>query len=163
VVRFVENSLSFNQLNISRADIPCVLEIDGGKAARSTQPVTLYITVNITLPNPCKSLPSIPTEDDGSPAEEATIPGRIQFPVPEHLLPLSHHQHVETGHTMPQSWEEMSPTGTRNPRSALHWADKVMKRVVPIDQSNTWEKAVGRMKWVMDTLGPIAEVRVIPF
>jgi hypothetical protein len=159
VVRFVENSLSFKQLNISRADIPCVLENDGGKAARSTQPVTLYITVNITIPNPDKSLPSIPTEDDESPAEEATIPERIQFPVPEHLLALSHNQPVETGNTMPQSREGMSPTDTKNPRFALHRADESMKRIVPTDRSDTWEMAVRRIKWVMDTLGPIAEVR----
>jgi hypothetical protein len=163
VVRFVENSLSFNQLNISPADIPCVLENDLGEAARSTQPVTLYITVNSTPPNLYNSPPSIPTEDDDSPAEEATIPGRIQFPVPEHLLPASHHQPVETGNTMPQSQEEMSSTSTRDPRFALHRADETMNRIVPIDRSNTWERAVGRIKWVMDTLGPIAEVRVIPF
>jgi hypothetical protein len=38
-----------------------------------------------------------------------------------------------------------------------------MKQVFPIDESDTWERAVGRIKWVMDTLGPIAEVRVMPF
>jgi hypothetical protein len=150
----------FNQLNVSRADIPCVLEND---VARSTQPVILYITVNITPPNPYNTPPSIPTEDDDSPADEATIPGRIQFPVPEHLLPLSHNQPVETGNTIPQSGEEMSPTNTKNPRFSLHRTDEAMKRIVPIDRSNTWERAVGRIKWVMDTLGPIAEVRVMPF
>jgi hypothetical protein len=152
----------FNHFNISRADIPCVLENDVGEAARSTQPVTLYITVNIT-PNLYNSHPSIPTEDDGSPAEEATIPRRIQYPAPEHLLPLSYHQPVETGNTMPRSREEVSPTSTENRRFALYWADESMKPIVPIDRSNTWERAVGRIKWVMDTLGPIAEVRVIPF
>jgi hypothetical protein len=160
VVRFIENPLSFNELNISRADIPCVLENDVEGAARSTQPVTLYITLNITPPNLCNSPPCIPTEDDDSPAEEATVPGRIQFPAPEHLLPLSDHQPVETGNTMPQSQEEMSPgTSTKN----LHRADESMKRIVPNDRSNTWERAIGRIRWVMDTLGPIAGVRVIPF
>jgi hypothetical protein len=163
VVRFVENSLSFNQLNISRADIPCVLENGVGEAVRSTQPVTLYIMVNITPPNLCNSPPCIPTEDDDSPVEGATIPGRIQFPAPEHLSPLSHRQPVETGNTMPQSREEVSPTSIKNPRIALDRADEATKRIVPIDRSNTWERAVGRIKWVMDTLGPIAEVRVIPF
>jgi hypothetical protein len=166
VVRFVENSLSFNPLNISRVDIPCVLQSDVGEAARSTQPVTLYITINITPPEgsePYKSPPSIPTKDDGSPAEEATIPGRIQFPAPEQLLPLSHHQPVKTGNTMPQSREEMSPTNTKNPRLAIDQADEAMKRIIPIDRSNTWERAVGRMKWVMNTLSPIAEVRIGPF
>jgi hypothetical protein len=163
VVRFVDDYLSSNRLSISRADIPCVLVNDVGEAARLTQPVTLYITVNITPLNLYDSPPSIPIEDNDFPAQEATIPGRIRFPAPEHSLPLSHHQPVESGNTMPQSRYEMFPTGTNNPRFALHWADKVMKRIVPTDRSNLWEKAVGRIKWVMDTLGPIAEVRVIPF
>ena len=47
VVCFVENCISFDQLNISRADIPCVLECDVEGATRSAQPVTLYITVKI--------------------------------------------------------------------------------------------------------------------
>ena len=118
--------------------------------------MTLFITINI-------SPPSIPTKYDDSPAEEATIPGRIQFPAPEHLLPLSHHQPVETGNTLPQSREEVSPTSTKNPRFALNRADESIKRIVPIDGSNTWERTVGRIKRVMDTLGPIAEVRVMPF
>jgi hypothetical protein len=64
---------------------------------------------------------------------------------------------------MPHSREDMSPTSNNNPRLALCWADKVTKRIVPIDNSNTWESAVGRIKWVMNTLSPIAEVRIIPF
>jgi hypothetical protein len=162
VVRFVENSVSSNQLNISHADIPCVLENNIGEPATSTQPVTLYITVDITSPDLCNSPPCIPTEDDDSPAEAATIPGRIQFPVPEHHLPLSHHQPVETGNAMPQNLEEMSPASTKDHRFALDRAHESTKQTVPIDRSNTWEKAVGRIKWVMDTLGPIAEVRVVP-
>ena len=156
MVRFVKNSLSFYQLNISRVDIPCVLVNGVGGAARPTQPVTLYITVNITQ-NLYNIPPSISTKDDDSPAEEVTIQGRIQFPVPEHILPLSHYQTVETGSTMTPSLEQMSPT------SALHRTDEAMKRIIPIDRSNTWEGAVGKIKWLMDTLGPIAEVRIIPF
>ena len=52
----------------------------------------------------------------------------------------------------------MSPTD--DPLITLRRADEAMKL---IDRSNTWESAVGRIKWVMDTLGPIAEVRVISF
>ena len=139
-----------------------MLESGIGEASRSTPPVTLYITVNITPPNLYNGPPGIPTEDDNSPAEEATILGRIQFPTPEHpvTVTLSHHQPVDTGNTVAQSLEEVSPTSTKDPGVALHRADEDMKQ---IDQSNTWERAVRRIKWVMDTLGPIAEVRVIPF
>jgi hypothetical protein len=164
VVRFVGNSLSFHQLNVSRADIPCVLGNNGVRgAARSTQPVTLHLTINIIPPNLNNNPPSIPTGDDDSPAQEATIPGGIQSPALEPLLPASHHQRVETGSTMPQSQEEVSSTSTRHHPLALDRADEAMKRIVPIDRSNTWQGAVGRIKWVMDALGPIAEVRLIPF
>ena len=163
MVRFVENSLSSNQLNTSRADIPCVLENNAGEVARATPPVTLYITVNTTHPSQYDDPPSIPTRDYDSPAEEATIPGHIQFPVPEHLLPLSHPQPIETRNPIPGSREEISPTSINNPRLALHRADKAMEEIVPIDPSNTYEATVGRIKWVMDTLSPIAEVRALPF
>ena len=164
VVRFAENSTSCNQLNIPRADIPCVLENNVAEAARSTQRVTLYISVKITPLTLYNSPPSIPTADDGSPAKEAPIPGRIPFPTPEHPLRLSHDQPIETGNNKPRSREEASPStgtgGTMNPRLALDRADEAMK---PIDRSNAWEGAVGRIKWMMDTLSPIAEVRIIPF
>ena len=159
MVRFVEDSLSFNKLNISHTDIPCVLENNDGEAARSTQAVTLYITLNITPPNLCSSPPSMSTRNKDSLAEEAAIPGRIQPSIPEHHLPFAHHEPVETGNTIPQSPEEELLTSTKNPRPDLHGVDEAMKR---IDRSNTWERAVGRIKWVMDTLGPIAEVRIMP-
>ena len=158
VVRFVENSLSFYQLNISRVDIPCVLENDVAAAARSTQPVTLHIRVNITPPTLFNSPPSIPTADGSSP-EEAPIPRRIQPSSPEHPLPLSHHQPVEAGNDKPQSREEVSPASANDLRPAVAQADQAMKRM---DRLDTWQGAVGRVKWVMDTLSPIAEVRVIP-
>ena len=107
---FVENPFSFDQLNISRADVPCVLGNGVGEAVRLTQPVILYITVNIT-----------------------------------------------------QSREGMLPTSTKHPHIALHRADEAMKQNVPIDRSNAWERAVRRIKWVMDILSPIAEVRIAPF
>jgi hypothetical protein len=155
LVRFVENFPLFTQLNVSRADIPCVLGNGTAGAARSNQSVTLYITVNIKPP----SLHNSPTVHD----DPATIPGRIQLPVPEHVLPLSHHQPVETGNTIPQKREDVSHASIKDPHLALLRADEYMKKIVPIDGSHTWEKAVERIKWVMDTLGPIAEVRVIPF
>ena len=159
MVRLVEKPLSIDQLNISRVDIPCVLGNGVGEATRSTHPVTLYIAFNIT---PSDNTSSIPTKDDDS-LERATLPAeRVRSPPSDHLLPLSHHQPVETGNAIPQSPEELSPNRTKNTRSALDRADESMNQIVPIGRSNTWERAVGRIKWVMDTLGPIAEVRLIP-
>ena len=132
-----------------------MLENDIGETAQPTQPVTLYITFNITPPTLYGSPASIPTEDVGSPTKEAPIPGRTQPHSPEHPL-----QPVEAGSNKPQSGEQVSPTSAKDLHLALDQADKAMKR---IEGSDTWQGAVGRIKWVMDTLGPIAEVRVIPF
>ena len=153
MVRFVENSFSLNQLNILHADIPRVFESDGGEAARSTQP---YKTVNITPPKLYNSPPSIPTEYDDPPVK----PERNQFPVPKRLLPLLHPQPVETGNTMPQSRKKTSPTSTKNPSFSRPRAENPWKRFVP---SKSWEGAVWSIKWVMDNLSPIEEVRVMPF
>ncbi len=51
---------------------------------------------------------------------------------------------------------EMSPT--EKAQISLRRADEVKK---PIDRKNTWKRAVSRIKWVMDTVSPIAEVRAI--
>jgi hypothetical protein len=154
---FFFNSLSFNQPNISRADIRCVLGNGAGGDALPTLPITLHIKVNITPPKLYNCAPNIPIEDVDSTAEDDTTQGQIHFPTPEHSLPLSHHQPVEAGNNKPR---EVSTTSVENPRLALKGADQAVKRM---DLSNTWEGAVGRIKWVMDTLSPIAEVRVIPF
>ncbi len=130
---------------------------------RSTQwqPVTLYITVtalaNTTAPNLHKSLPNIPTEGDRSPANETTIPGRVQFTAVEPPSSPPHHRSIENDTPMQQSREEMSPT--EDPLLARRHADEAMKT---IDQSKTWERAVKRISWVMDKLSPIAEVRTMP-
>ena len=146
-------------MNISRAVIPCVLENDLGSTTRSTQSATLYINVNVTSPALYSGPASMPTEGGGSPAEEAPMSGHAR-PSPGHPLPLSHHQLVEAGHRTPQSREQVSPAGTKDLRLALDQANQAMRG---IDLSSTWQGAVGRIKWVMDTLSPIAEVRGIPF
>lgn len=43
-------------------------------------------------------------------------------------------------------------------QTGLDHADEVGKS---IDSSTTWEGVLGRIKWVMDTLSPVAGVRVI--
>ena len=44
--------------------------------------------------------------------------------------------------------------------NALHDANEAM---TTINLSKTWEGALERIKWVMDTLSPVAEVRQCPF
>ncbi len=57
---------------------------------------------------------------------------------------------------MPNGQAEMSPT--QKALIALRRADEAKK---PIDGASTWKGAISRIKWVMDTVGPIAEVRAV--
>ncbi len=62
---------------------------------------------------------------------------------------------------MPDSRAEMLPN--EKALIALRRADEAKK---PIDRKNKWKGAVSRIKWVMDTVSPIAEVRpisILPF
>ena len=151
------------------ADIAYVLS-DGDKdVVQSTQPVTLYLTItvraNMSSPIFPDNPPEMPTKGEGTPAEETTNPfmvpdsaGPIQSSAPEPLLPSSDSPSVKTGTPMSDGQAEMSPTGKA--LIALHRVDEAKK---PIDRVNTWKGVVRRIKWVTDTLSPIAEVRAIIF
>jgi len=45
-------------------------------------------------------------------------------------------------------------------KKALHDANDSMKTMSLYD---TWDNAVGRINWVMNTVGPVAEVCTLPF
>jgi hypothetical protein len=159
---------SLHQLNISRVDIPCALRNGAGGAVQSTQrqqQVILYITVtvlaNTTAANLLNSPPNIPTEADHSPANEATIPRRVQLTAADPPSSLPRQPPIENDIPAPQSREEMSPI--EGPDLARHRADEAFRAIVPIDRSRMWESTVERINWVMNTLSPIAEVSVIPF
>ena len=133
------------------------------------QPITLYLTITVSADMASPILPNNPPkiliEGGVSPAEEATKPsitpdsgGPVRSTASEPLLPLPEHFSVEFGVPTSHSQAEVSPT--EGPLISLRRADEAMK---PIGRSNTWEMAVGRITRVMDTLSPIAEVRVMSF
>ncbi|SRR6266702_349385 len=127
-------------------------------------PVTLYLTITVSANVPPPNPPEIPTKGDDTLTEEATKPsmapdsgGPIQSTAPEHLLPSPDPMSVETGiPSMPDGQAEISPT--EKALIAVRRADEAKK---PIDGANTWKGVISRIKWVMDTVSPIAEVRVI--
>ncbi len=107
--------------------------------------------------------PELPTDGDDTPAEEATKPfvvldtgGPSQSTALEPPLPSPDTLPVGTGTPMPDGQPEMSPT--EEALIAVRQADKAKNS---IDLANTWEGTISRIKWVMDTVGPIAEVRPI--
>ncbi len=73
---------------------------------------------------------------------------------PEPLSPPTDHVPIETStpiSPVPDVRVAISPA-----ENALHDADEATKA---IDLSSTWEGAVARIRWVMDTVSPVAEVR----
>ncbi len=106
----------------------------------------------------------MPIKGDDTPAEEATKPsmapdsgGPIQSTTPERLLPSPDPLSVETDTPMPVGQAEIPPI--EKALIALRRADEAKK---PIDRANTWKGVVSSIKWVMDTVSPIVEVRAIP-
>ncbi|KAH9032428.1 hypothetical protein EDB85DRAFT_1246531 [Lactarius pseudohatsudake] len=151
----------------SRIDTPFVLTNDDGQAG---QTVTLYLTL-IVSPN-TTSDPIVPidapiiqsTETNDSPSKKAekpsaahdstnptpstTVTGSATLSPPPDCLPS------ETSST------PIPPAANRRgvllAGNTLHGAEKVM---TTINISSKWEGALERIKWVMDTLSPVAEVR----
>ena len=156
------------------ADAPFVLTGSDGHAGESNHPVTLYLT--ITASGIATSHPMLPTnttnaiatEADISPMEQATEATIVhpQGPIEsapflvavanttKPLPPPTDHISIETGTPtthVPDVQASMSPT-----KDALLDADEATKA---IDLTNTWEGAVERIKWVIDTVSPVAGVR----
>ncbi|KAH9002381.1 hypothetical protein EDB86DRAFT_3074161 [Lactarius hatsudake] len=141
----------------SRNSVPIILSDGDVEAGQSTQPVTLYLSIivgaSVAAPNLPNDPQKLPTEGDDSLAEELTEPsmvpdsrGLIRTTAPEPRFSLPYHLPVETGTPILYRRAWMSST------------EMALRNTNRIDRSNTWEKAVGRIKWVMDTLAPIAEL-----
>ena len=106
--------------------------------------------------------PNIPTEGVENTIEEVLVTvgpdsRRLdQSTEHEHPLPLVDHLPVQGSTPMPQDQGYLSLV--KEAEIGLGRADELEKS---IDGSETWEGAVGRIKWLMDTLSPVAGVRII--
>jgi hypothetical protein len=89
-------------------DAPFVLSRGDGQAGESVQPVTLYLSINVSAPHP--------------------------------ILPIN-------------TTNAIAMSAAKN---ALHDTDAATKAIV---LTNTWEGAVARIQWLLDTLSPVAGVR----
>jgi len=130
------------------------------------QPVTLYVTINVSINT--TSCPVFPTRLDESPPGEVRKPSMAQDSTKttrpivatgsETLSPPTDHLPGEVTTSMLPAADDnarMSPA-----KNALRNADEAM---TAINLSNTWEGALERIKWVMDTVSPVAEVRAMSF
>ena len=151
-------------------EVPFVLSNSDGQAGQQIQPVTLYMTITVSANAtshpilPTSATNAIATEVEVSPVDQAARPtiaqGSIETTafvvttVPESLSPPTDQVPVETSTPIPPAPDvkaAMSPA-----EDALHDADKATKA---INLTSTWEGAVARIKWVMDTVSPLAGVR----
>ncbi|KAF8259872.1 hypothetical protein EI94DRAFT_1706734 [Lactarius quietus] len=111
----------------SRSDSPFVLSSNGGQVGESVQPVTLYLTITVSWN--ATSRPILPTSATATEVDASPM-------------------EQATVHTIADDLATMSPA-----KHALHVADKVTQA---ISLASTWEGAVERIKWVMDTVSPVA-------
>ncbi|KAH8994777.1 hypothetical protein EDB83DRAFT_1022581 [Lactarius deliciosus] len=148
----------------SARNISVTLGDGNGQAGQSTAPVTLDFTITVSADGTSPSDPQmIPTKGDDTPAEDVPQPTMTPDPrgpdpssAPGHLSHPPDHLPVESSTLMPQDQGETSLV--EKPQITLVRVDQVEES---IDQSNTWEGAVGRIKWVMDALSPVTELHPI--
>ncbi len=127
------------------------------------QPVTLYLTVSVSL-----NTTSHPGKRDLVGAREAMRPRMTQDPMKsirstvaagfETLSCPRDHLPGEITTSMPPAAD--GSAGMPPAKNALRNADEAM---TTINLSNTWEGALERIKWVVDTVSPVAEVRAMSF
>jgi hypothetical protein len=157
-------------LNISGIAVPFVLTSEDRSARDSVQPVTLFLTVIVTPnttsypilaidatnlqstevnePSPGEYVPSIAPGSVNT-TRSAVATGSEALPLPADCLP-----------------SEMStpPPAATNRLAGMSLAENALREakdaMTTINLCDTWESALERIKWVMDTLGPVAEVRI---
>ena len=149
-------------------DAPFVLRSGDGQPGEL---ITLYLTIVVpanTPPHlifPINAAHAIATGTDVSPMEQATESTitRAQVSIettpfvaaatPEILSPLTDDAPIVTSSPIPPvpDIQAMSPA-----KNALRDADEATKA---INLTSTWESTVERIKWLIDTVSPVAGVR----
>ena len=139
-----------------------VLSNDEGS---SSKPAKLYLTITLSA-DTCSSAvtpddASIPitTEVGDQPAERAIVSFVAQHAV-EFLPAIAPSEPLSPSTDYPpnESRAPAIPAVDYQPEGALRDADNAVEMM---NLHETWENALGRIKWVMDTVTPIAGVRTL--
>ncbi|KAF8260405.1 hypothetical protein EI94DRAFT_904934 [Lactarius quietus] len=142
----------------SQTDVPFVLVAGNKRAGQYNHPVTLYLTVsmspsttsNLILPIDATNIQSTeinqtpPTDATSSTAQDSTNTTRSTATGSGALSPPTDR--------LP---DILMPAGMSSAEDALQIADEAM---TALNLSDTWEGALERIKWVMDTVSPVAEL-----
>ncbi|KAH9051359.1 hypothetical protein EDB83DRAFT_1306557 [Lactarius deliciosus] len=144
----------------SRSDVSFDLINGDGGAGRSTQPATLDLTITVSANmhpiNPrdpleisTKGGDTLADAAKSSMAQDSGEPFQSTAPEPHSASPdpLS----VETGTPAPDSQAETSTV--ERARIALRHAEEAKKPIVGV---NTRDEVISRIKWLMDTVSPVA-------
>ena len=148
----------FNQLLIraSGLDVPFVLVNGDIKAGQLVEPITLYLTFKVS-PNvtPYPVLPIDATDLQSAEANTSTVSEATSSTAQGldggTLAPAADHRP-----STPIPPTSVQAAGMPHIEDALQGAKEAM---TTISLSDTWGVVLERMKWVMDTLSPVAEVR----
>ena len=139
---------SFSQLSSPHADVAFVLSNGAGR------PATLRLTVALAA-NPRPSTLNRPTEG-------ATVPSAVQNTMessPATATPASEPLSASMGNPLVESGGPVPPTmdcaEMLSTERALHGTEDAIKTM---DFHDTWANTLGRIRWVMDALGPAAGV-----
>ena len=148
----------FNQLLIraSGLDVPFVLVNGDIKAGQLVEPITLYLTFKVS-PNvtPYPVLPIDATDLQSAEANTSTVSEATSSTAQGldggTLAPAADHRP-----STPIPLTFVQQAGMPHIEDTLQSAKEAM---TAISLSDTWEVALERIKWVMDIVSPVAEVR----
>jgi hypothetical protein len=157
-------------LNISGIAVPFVLTSEDRSARESVQPVTLFLTVIVT-PN-TTSYPILAIDatnlqstevNESSPGEyvSSIAPGSVN--TTRSAIAIGSDALPPPADCLPSEMSTPPPAAT-NRLAGMPLAENALREakdaMTTINLCDTWESALERIKWVMDTLGPVAEVRI---
>jgi hypothetical protein len=146
--------------------VPFVLANSDIKTGQLVEPITLYLTFDVSpnaTPYPALSVAAPNLQSTGVGAW--TPRGATSYISPD-LTNIVRSTVASDRGTVSSPTDRLPSTPTpaaADPRAGISSAENALQvaneAMTTISLSDTWEVAVERIKWVMDTVSPVAEVR----
>ena len=156
----------FDWLNISDVDLPVVLANIDRRARESKQQVTLHL--NVIVSPITTSYPVMPNEASNVQTTKVSVSplGEATASITQDSVNITRSTGVTGSETLSALTDPLPSTSTSpvvDQRAVVPPVERALNIVdeamATINLSDTWEGALGRVKWVMDTVSPVAEVR----
>ena len=165
LVRHLSESLLTQLANHrSGVDVPFVLANGDIKAGQLIEPITLYLTFVVSL-NMASPL-VLPIDASNLQSNEVNVSTPEAAASPLTLDPANVVRSAVTASTFDPTTDHPPSalsTSVANPRADMPSAENALEianeAMMALNLSDTWEGALGRIKWVMDTVSPVVEVR----